>query len=269
MKSAPIFRYNGGQVNCCQKGWTVMNNQSQPDGLKFRIPNVDLELALIYSGCRKPYPQDLIKRISELHQLLQETVEPKSCWKLCRLNFTDQGVELDDGEILLSGSLASKMLAGCSHAVLMAGTLSMNFDGMLHQLQIRNPSDALLFDSLGSSAIENVIDETEAEIRKQMPDYELLQRFSCGYGDLPLELQKDLFRELDLNRRCGIYLSDSLMMNPTKSITAIAGLKETERKDDSEECQKNQTLINRRSEENCQDCSMKENCSFSEAKSED
>lgn len=245
-----------------------MENQSQSDGLKVRIPNVDLELALVYSGCRKPYPQDLVKRVSELHQLLQETAEPKSCWKLCRLNFTDQEVELEDGQILLRGTLASKMLAGSTHAVLMAGTLSMSFDRMLHQLQIRNPADALLFDSLGSSAVESVIDETEAEIKRQLPEYELLQRFSCGYGDLPLELQKDLFRMLDLNRRCGIYLSDSLMMNPTKSITAIAGLKEIKRgKENPEECAENQALRDRHSKENCLECSMKESCIYSEAKS--
>ncbi|MBR3258643.1 MAG: vitamin B12 dependent methionine synthase, partial [Eggerthellaceae bacterium] len=51
-----------------------------------------------------------------------------------------------------------------------------------------------------------------------------------GYGDLPLEVQPDLLGLLDASRRLGITLSDSLLMSPTKSVTAIVGLRPAERK---------------------------------------
>ena len=54
----------------------------------------------------------------------------------------------------------------------------------------------------------------------------LRPRYSPGYGDLPLAFQQDLFRALDCERRLGLTLTDSLLMVPSKSVTAIIGMKE-------------------------------------------
>ena len=53
---------------------------------------------------------------------------------------------------------------------------------------------------------------------------QLRPRFSPGYGDLPLELQKDVFRVLDCPRKIGLSLNESLLMSPSKSVTAIIGI---------------------------------------------
>ena len=49
-------------------------------------------------------------------------------------------------------------------------------------------------------------------------------RFSPGYGDLPIEIQKDIFRALDCPRRIGLTLNENLLMSPTKSVSAIIGI---------------------------------------------
>ena len=49
-------------------------------------------------------------------------------------------------------------------------------------------------------------------------------RFSPGYGDFPLECQPGLFRLLGVQRNIGVTLTDSLLMLPTKSVTAVIGL---------------------------------------------
>ena len=51
----------------------------------------------------------------------------------------------------------------------------------------------------------------------------LTRRFSPGYGDLPLTVQRDLFRILPLGK-IGLTLNGGMMMSPSKSVTAIAGL---------------------------------------------
>ena len=48
-------------------------------------------------------------------------------------------------------------------------------------------------------------------------------RFSPGYGDLSLEVQKEIFSLLDCPRKIGVSLGDSLLMTPSKSVTAIIG----------------------------------------------
>ena len=51
-------------------------------------------------------------------------------------------------------------------------------------------------------------------------------RFSPGYGDLPLEIQKDLCRMLNASRRIGLTVSESMLMVPCKSVTAVIGIAE-------------------------------------------
>ena len=50
------------------------------------------------------------------------------------------------------------------------------------------------------------------------------QRFSPGYGDLPLQNQRAFFDALQCHKEIGLYLNESLLMSPTKSVTAIVGL---------------------------------------------
>ena len=52
-------------------------------------------------------------------------------------------------------------------------------------------------------------------------------RFSPGYGDLPLDVQSPLLALTDATRRLGVTLSESNLMNPLKSVTAVIGLSDT------------------------------------------
>lgn len=226
-----------------RKGETRM--AALPD-LKNRLV-IDQDLALLYAGFRDAVPEEWKKKAEELCAELVSCLSVQVCWKKANLEKTEEGILLKGTGLVLPGSLAAGMLEDCDEAVLMAGTLGFGFERKLHALALSRPQDALLFDALGSSAIESVMNLLEEEIRKSegMKDKYLTDRFSCGYGDLPLSLQKPLAEELALTRTCGIYLSGSLMMNPTKSITAIAGIS----------AHPQPARIR-----GCSYCSMKENC---------
>ena len=49
-------------------------------------------------------------------------------------------------------------------------------------------------------------------------------RFSAGYGDLDVSFQKEIFGVLDCHKKIGLTLNDSMLMSPTKSVTAIVGI---------------------------------------------
>jgi hypothetical protein len=49
-------------------------------------------------------------------------------------------------------------------------------------------------------------------------------RFRPGYGDLKLAAQQVIFEQLDCARQIGLTLNDSLVMSPSKAVTAIVGL---------------------------------------------
>ena len=68
--------------------------------------------------------------------------------------------------------------------------------------------------------------QAEEELAGRFPGLFFTDRFSPGYGDLPLDLQPALCAALDTPRRLGLYVTPSLLLNPVKSVTAVIGLSE-------------------------------------------
>ena len=128
-----------------------------------------------------------------------------------------------------SRSLA-KNLDGCNRAVIFAATVGVGIDRLIARYGRLSPSRALYLQAIGSERAEALCDAFEEEIRNEMeargkgiaPVFR--PRFSPGYGDLSLELQRDIFALLDCPRRIGVSLGDSLLMTPSKSVTAIMGI---------------------------------------------
>ena len=84
--------------------------------------------------------------------------------------------------------------------------------------------EAVIFDACGSAWVESGCDAAEAEIAARFKGRYLTDRFSPGYGDLPLSLQPAVLAALDAEKRLGIHLSDSFLMTPSKSVTAVIGV---------------------------------------------
>jgi cobalamin-dependent methionine synthase I len=73
--------------------------------------------------------------------------------------------------------------------------------------------------------IEELVDLVNDEIKKiaEKQGLKTRPRYSPGFGDVPLEIQKDFFRLLPCTR-IGLTLMDTLIMAPEKSVTAFCGL---------------------------------------------
>ena len=99
----------------------------------------------------------------------------------------------------------------------------MGIDRLIKKYSEINPSRALVFQALGAERVETFTDFFIADYEK-VYGVSLSPRFSAGYGDLSLSAQKDIFNFLNPQKRLGLTLNDSLIMSPSKSITAIAGI---------------------------------------------
>lgn len=185
---------------------------------------LDLSEPLRYLGVRGEPDPALSTQLSAAADRLTRSVTPRWLWRVFPVLHRDEGVVLEGAGLALPGGMARKMLAECSQAVLLACTLGAGFEALLRAEQARGMARAALLDACGSAWVEAGCDAAEEEIAARFPDLHLTDRFSPGYGDLPLELQKDICAVLDASRRLGVQVTDSLLMNPSKSVTAVIGL---------------------------------------------
>lgn len=125
-----------------------------------------------------------------------------------------------------SSTVIAKALSGCEQIVLFAATIGAQFDRLIAKYSRLEPSKALILQAIGAERIESLCDafcqKTDTELHDSGKS--LRPRVSPGYGDIPLHMQQDLFRVLDCERKIGLTLNESLLMSPSKSVTALAGV---------------------------------------------
>ena len=192
---------------------------------------IDVMEALRYLGAGRNPPPELREQVSSAARELMSALRPRWTWKLFRLSREDRegtfflyDSTLNRVVLTLKGQSAGTMLSSCCQAVLLACTLGAEFDAMLRAAQARDMADAVILDACASAWVEAGCGAAEREIAARLPGQFLTDRFSPGYGDLPLSLQRDICAILDTPRRLGVYVTDSLLMNPSKSVTAFLGL---------------------------------------------
>ncbi|MCR4718601.1 MAG: hypothetical protein K5768_03120 [Firmicutes bacterium] len=187
---------------------------------KYEKLTVDTAEILRYAGCRKQDEQML--------SLLD------SCLKECESIFT-YSVCFNEFPIVLSGNTLefpfakTKSRSICAHlngfsrAVIFAATVGIELDRLIMKYSRLSPSRALMLQAIGAERIEALCDVFCSDLALQ--NGEISSRFSPGYGDFPLSFQTEIFKVLDLPRKIGISLNSALLMSPTKSVTAIVGVK--------------------------------------------
>ena len=108
-----------------------------------------------------------------------------------------------------------------------AATVGVGIDRLITRYSIVSPARSLMLQAIGTERAEALCDLFCREIaeEKAREGSVTCPRFSPGYGDLPLELQKDIFAVLDCPRYIGVSLGESLLMSPSKSVTAIVGVR--------------------------------------------
>ena len=184
----------------------------------------DIDEALRYLGAGSHPPEELRQQAAAVAEELAAQVQPRYTYKLFPLVRDETGFRLDGTDLLLSGQTAQRMLAQCGQAVLLACTLGTKLDDMIRSAQARDMARAVILDACGSALVEQGCDEAERDIAARFPGLYLTDRFSPGYGDLPLSLQPAICGLLDAERRVGIHVTSSFLMNPSKSVTAVIGL---------------------------------------------
>ena len=143
------------------------------------------------------------------------------CYTVLDAEITDDICKI--GELRLHSAKLAKCLSGCERAVVFCATVGFEYDRLISAATRLSPARALMISALGSERAEALCDSFCAELEEEL-SARLTPRFSPGYGDLSLDVQRDIFALLEPTKRIGVTLSDQMIMTPTKSVTAIVGI---------------------------------------------
>ena len=194
---------------------------------------------------------ELSRALARCEALLLSTARPRAVWRFFDL--------LPDGELSGAGFAPQgedvrALLAPCDRAILIGVTLGAEVEALVRRTQVTNMADAVILDALASAAVENVCDNLCADLASQVAPRFLTDRFSPGYGDMPLAQQALFFSALDITRRIGVSLTPGGLMIPQKSVTAIIGVADTPqrmRPRGCENCALSKTCVYRKGGQSC------------------
>ena len=153
--------------------------------------------------------------------LIKTQGQKKAVWAVFDLRI--EGELCDLGVMQIRSHSLAAHLAGCKRVILLATTLGAAFDRELQKQARLSPARAYELQMQGLHEIEAWCDTLCAELAKEQCAT-LRARFSPGYGDLSLEVQREIFRVLEPAKHIGLCLSESCVMIPSKSVTAFVGV---------------------------------------------
>lgn len=126
-----------------------------------------------------------------------------------------------DNKELLRGADIEKHLCCCSKAFVLIATLGPGVDLLIRKTQLQSMREAVAVDAAASACLEEYCDEICAKLAESNS---ITMRFSPGYGDYPIEVQPQLLAFCGAEK-IGLTCS-GYMMIPTKSVSAIIGIKD-------------------------------------------
>lgn len=163
-------------------------------------------------GAEGKADDSLMDRLKEAERLLLEAARPKAVYRI-----------MDRDDVKTEGFSLEKHLEGCHKVAVMALTLGIGVDNLIRKMQVTDMAEAVILDSGASVLVESLCDKFEGIIKENISEY-ATARFSPGYGDSPLSMQKSVIAYVDGQRKIGLNVTSGNLMIPRKSVTALIGL---------------------------------------------
>lgn len=208
--------------------------------------DIKIREALRYLGYKNNnYDEPTVQKVTALMDRLVNECNTKFIYKVVDVAVVD-GV-IDFGGFLVESKNLAKNLAGCKKAIVFACTIGQSADLLIRRLSVTSVADSVMINACGSSYAEEYANDCNRGLKEKYGKG-LRPRFSPGYGDFDLKHQHDIVGLLNTPKEIGVTLTDSLMLIPSKSITAVIGVGESELDcvlDGCEVCDKKDCLYRR------------------------
>lgn len=209
--------------------------------MNYFFENINKNEILKYLGYRTgEVPADIMEEIDEAISIVKKCARPKYVFR-----FFDKDDEVLK-EIAVGRDMA-ELLRSSFKVILFAVTLGNEIEMEIRKLSFTNLSMSVVVDATASAAIEAFAEELDKSFQKEFSEFYLTDRFSPGYGDMPITIQNYFLTAINAKKEIGITTTAEGIMTPRKSITAIMGV--------SKEVQPHR-------HRGCENCRLFRNCEF-------
>lgn len=193
--------------------------------LTFNEPLVDKKEILRYMGCKTP-DENILSLLEECLTEAMPTLSYAVSYSVYPIKYKK--------DISSDGLL--KHISDSDEIIIFAATIGVGIDRLISKYSRISPTKAVIFQAIGTERIEALCDAFCDEMKKKYGC--ITNRFSPGYSDWDIKDQKLIISVTDATKNLGICLNDSFLMSPSKSVTAVVGIKntETEEKNPCESC---------------------------------
>jgi hypothetical protein len=195
--------------------------------------------AVRYLGYGKNAVDDkTLQEIQASFRELERLADKKSIYRIFELSLKDEN-ELKIGNIEICSRNLRTNLKDCKQVVLFAATLGTEVERLIRKAQIVDMAKAVVMQACAATLLEEYCDELQQKIAEHMQEQGkyIRPRFSPGYGDFSIQHQKDVLVMLEASKRIGVTMTDSYMLTPTKSVTAVIGISDTQTECKSNTCE--------------------------------
>ncbi len=183
-------------------------------------PPISCEDILKYAGC-KSADNGIIDILKECIAEVRDKLTYKVCY--IKLAISINGKACDFGVFKALSKKLALNLSGADNVIIFGATIGLQIDRLITKYSHISPTRAVIMQAIGAERIEALCDTFCDDISKSL-GATLSPRFSAGYGDLSLETQKEIFNILNCDKHIGLTLNETLIMSPTKSVTAFVGI---------------------------------------------
>lgn len=217
--------------------------------IKLTVNSISRQEIYRYMGYRGHEPDEQIKKMTEvvLEELLS-VIRPRNIYQIFKCKLQNDEIHLwnidkaqsEQADIILQSKNLAENLKSCSYCIVMAATLGIESEQLLQRYEYISMTKAAMVQACGAACIENYCNQLQEKFYRQAQERKmyLRPRFSPGYGDLTLETQKIIFEKLECTKRLGLTLTQSLLMYPSKSVTALIGITKDEQACHIKKCKK-------------------------------
>lgn len=189
--------------------------------------NIDRKEALRYMGYRgQSVDENTAKLLDDCIAEINDISKNSFLYKIFDIEPGEEGLHLKGTTLVLKGQDIAGHLQRAEKCAVIAVTLGLEADKRISFYSKTDLTKGLIFDACATAAVESLCDTVQEKIEAEAKSmgFETTSRYSPGYGDFSIGIQKELTKVLRTYERLGLSVNESSIMIPRKSVTAFIGI---------------------------------------------